>query len=156
MHLSPRFLGALAAVLVTGATGAVLGTVPPMRQSGLDDVLPEASGPSFAWDYRQERPPQDQYAIVTPEGRFEVDELLDRGLYRSRYPEYADAGPVEDAPVELDAAYAVKAPPELAAAIDYAEMPPPENAVAEAPPQVAEVTPRIVNVAAELARQRAE
>ena len=46
MRLSPQFMGGVGAVLVTVASGAVLGTVPDMRQVVLDEVLPEASGPS--------------------------------------------------------------------------------------------------------------
>jgi hypothetical protein len=84
MRTSPALLGAIAAVLVTGvACGAELGKVPPMRQAGIDTVLPESRTPAALWEPRFVRPAQDQYAIDTPEGRFEVHELSDRGLYRT-------------------------------------------------------------------------
>lgn len=163
MRPSPRFLGAVTAVLVTGVgSGALIGNVPPIRQIGLEDVIPEARHVASA--FPQEPAPRDQYPIETPEGRFEIEELSERGLYRNaRFAwSYAYDDP---ASLELEAAYAQvpDAPPaaELPTVTeadetvaDPAADPPPEAADAQTGPAVASAGPRIVDVAAELAEQR--
>jgi hypothetical protein len=85
MQLSPRLLGAAAAVLLAGVSGgAVLGKVPQMQQRGVQEMLPQASVVHFESPQQASLP--DHYPIVTPQGRFEVHELRDRGLYRqARY-----------------------------------------------------------------------
>lgn len=88
MRFTPRVLGAVAAILVTGiASGAIIGDVPPMTRLAQQDLLPEAN--TIAIDYRQDRDLPDHYPLVTPQGRFEVYELADRGLYsQARYAPY--------------------------------------------------------------------
>jgi hypothetical protein len=161
MQPTPRFLGALAAGLVAAvAGGAVIGTVPPMKQRGWAQSLPEPD----EWQIVRTQPDHDypdQYPIVTPEGRFEVAELSSRGLYRTaRYaahyayddayvyvpePGYPDPGGPDPA-----------APPEVAgepggASAIPAVASPPEPASPPAAPAVASAGPRIIDVAAELA-----
>lgn len=99
MQVSPRLLGAGAAVLLAGvASGAVIGKVPPMRYLAQDDLLPQAEAGALAWTPPSALP--DHYPIVTPEGRFEVYQLADRGLYRQA--RYAADYPVEAYAVEPD------------------------------------------------------
>ncbi len=157
MELSPRVLGALAAALVAGvAGGAVLGKVPPMQRMDGADPLADARPVPPADEL--ELAPQDQDPIVTREGRFEVARLSDRGLYRNRRysPVFAVGGydASADAVAAASRAAAEPEPPapvgeviEIAAA--------PEAAAASAEPQsasaTAEVTPRSVDVTAQLA-----
>jgi hypothetical protein len=154
MQIEPRVLGAVAAAVVLGvSSGAVLGKVPEMRH---DDYLARLAEnrPSAPMPFEQEQAKQDQYALITDEGRFEVSQLSDRGLYRNvRYSPAFAVGAWDD---YLDAAahYDTGAQPSshaesgvIEVAADGAAMP------VEALPQMAvnEVTPRIINVTAELA-----
>jgi len=164
MQPSPRILGAVAAGLITAVvSGSVLGTVPPMRHSRVADFLPEAGGFQAGPSQSAVDLP-DQYPIVTPEGRFEVAQLSERGLFRTmRYARsYAYAEPADGAlaagyaeePAPEDAAQpAVAEPAEGVIAIADAE-PAPEAADAAAAPELAAAGPRIIDVAAELAERR--
>ncbi len=154
MYLSPRLLGAGAAVLFVGiASGAVIGKVPPMKHLAQDYLLPQAGGGELARTPSSALP--DHYPIVTPEGRFEVYELSDRGLYRTAryaeayypaayYPEdyaafdeYADdAGGWADAPVAPSVAPAAIAATREAAPAALVAPPVPERADDDAAPAV--------------------
>lgn len=105
MRLAPKIAFAAAVIAIGGATGgAVIGA-----QIGDAEILQRARiggerpGYDFQADYNApglartaERPP-DQYALETPEGRFEVGELRNRGLYRNRrYSDYDAALAAED------------------------------------------------------------
>jgi hypothetical protein len=164
MDLSPRLLGVSAAVLVAGiAAGAALGTVPPMQQRGTAEWLPEARPVAFA--HRRQADLPDHYPLVTRAGTIEVHELGERGLYRQAryawrqldayYPEEEDwAGHDSDAVAEPQPAVVYAAATDTGA--PSWRQPEPEAATAPLEPvgaAVAEVTPRIVDVAAELARR---
>jgi hypothetical protein len=153
MELSPRVLGVGAAVLVAGILGgAALGTVPPMQQRGVQDMLPEAR--PVAADHRAQGDLPDHYPLVTRAGRFEVHELGERGLYSQARYAYRDAyayyseGDWDQAGYEAD--FAAEQEPTVVAATE----PPADDPTAPlepAGPAVAEVTPRIIDVAAQLA-----
>jgi hypothetical protein len=163
MDLSPRLLGVSAAVLVAGiAAGAALGTVPPMQQRGTAEWLPEARPVAFA--HRPQADLPDHYPLVTRTGTIEVHELGERGLYRQAryawrqldayYPEEdgTDAGYAPREGAAQEQPVAVMAQAQGAASWER------ESGAATAPLEpvgaaVAEVTPRIVDVAAELARR---
>jgi len=163
MRPSPQFLGALAAVLVAGVTGgAMLGKVPPMRQIGLTDMFPTAHGPSYAGMQFADGPaPPDQYAIVTPEGRFEIEELSDRGLYRAQRVAWDRAYP-EPVYVDLAAAYQQVSYTQPDEPLDLAEPATIDDApAAEEPAEVTREQPalassgfRVIDVTAELAARR--
>lgn len=169
MHVSPRVLGVASLVLVAGvASGAVIGKVPPMKYLAAQYYLPQAADGAFAWS--EQKPLPDHYPIVTPEGRFEVYQLAERGLYRqARYapqyyaPQYYDfeaeaAELAYDAPATADDHLATAAvePIELAAPATIEPVPQVEPApMAEEPEVVARPagSSRIIDVAAELAAQ---
>ena len=154
MHTSPGLLGVSAVVLIAGiAGGVVLGTVPPMQQQGARDMLPQGQTVALAEGAQSAFP--DHYPLITRAGRFEVHELGERGLYsQPRYgarEAYAYYTAEEWNEAGFDsAAAAVPVVAEPAPAIEsHAE----DHATPLAPigPTVAEVTPRIVDVAAALA-----
>lgn len=163
MELSPRVLGVSAAVLVAGILGgAALGTVPPMQQRGVLDSLPEAR--TLAFDHRAQGDLPDHYPLITRTGRFEVHELGERGLYsqaryayRNVYAYYPEEEGVEDGyqsdyAVGLEPAALASAEPETWRAAPVEPMADDPTAPLEpVGPAVAEVTPRIIDVAAELA-----
>ena len=152
MRPSPRFLGTVAAVLFAGVTGgAVLGTVPPMRQLGLAEMFPPPSGPAYPWQSDRGRPPPDQYAIVTPEGRFEIEELSVRGLYRAQQLTWDRAFP-EPAYAELDVGYVEVPAAQLAEPL--ATTPSPEAPDPQPEPALAATGMRVIDVTAELAARR--
>ena len=164
MRVSPGILGAGAAVLVAGVTaGNAFGTVPPMQMRGMHELLPQArtvayaAGPGTAWP--------DHYPLITAAGRFEVHELGERGLYSQARYSYRNAYlaayyPVEEAEPGYDLAWAaegeparvVEDAPEVVEVAVY-EAPQPADGAPAAPAGavVAQVTPRMIDVAAELA-----
>ena len=93
----------------------MIGKVPPIQPMGIETVLPQAN--IVAIDYRQDRALPDHYPLVTPQGRFEVHELADRGLYsQARYAPYPyDDYEAELARAELEAAYEAETEPRAAA-----------------------------------------
>lgn len=100
MDLAPKIACALAVIAIGGATGgavvgAQIGQSPILQRDGIGGERP-------SYDFQAEYDegirsgsafddPPDQYAIQTPEGRFEVGELRDRGLYRNRRRSAYDA-----------------------------------------------------------------
>jgi hypothetical protein len=165
MNLSPGILGVSAAVLIAGvAGGAMFGAVPPMQQRGIHELLPEARTVAIAYRPQGELP--DHYPLITRAGRYEVEELGERGLYSQRrynyravyadyYPQdvYVDDGrsyEAELADAELAVARGVSAAPD--AGSQQATAADAENAPLEpVGPAVAEVSARYIDVAAELA-----
>ena len=157
MQLSPWILGAGPAVLIAGvAGGAALGTVPPMQQRGVHELLPQAREIAFAGQPQADLP--DHYPLITRAGRFEVGDLALRGLYSQARYNYHRGWYAATDPADLgfDSVTAVEADPvvmvELAPDIDWS--PPaesPEESIAPVGATVAEVTPRVIDVAAELA-----
>jgi hypothetical protein len=163
MDLSPRVLGVSALVLLAGILGgAALGTVPPIQQRGVTEWLPEAR--TLAFDHRAHGDLPDHYPLVTRAGTFEVHELGERGLYSqarysyrdayaSYYPEdeWAEDGYEGDYAAEMQPAVAIAAEPAAGAASWEREADEATAPLEPVGPAVAEVTPRIVDVAAELA-----
>lgn len=79
------FVGACAAVLLGAVTGASIDTTPLERRGDAGDLIsrPEASAAEFEANAEPQALP-DHYPLITPQGRFEVEELRLRGLYRNR------------------------------------------------------------------------
>jgi len=157
MRPSPQFLGALAAVLIAGISGgAVLGKVPPMRQVGVADMFPAAHVQPGGWPRADGPPPPDQYAIVTPEGRFEIEELSDRGLYRAQRVAW-DRAWEQTAYAQADAGYEQASYTEAVQPLDLTEPATVEdaaNAEPEPQPALASSGFRVIDVTAELAARR--
>lgn len=89
MTTKPWFLGACAAACIAGAVGgATMPTSPKQDRSDILDEIPqhEIAMPS-AEQARKMIAPRNHYALETPEGRIEVAELSEHGLYRDRHRE---------------------------------------------------------------------
>lgn len=163
-------VAAAAAALAGAVSGAAIDKTPLQRGADAWDQLPryEIGESDFAaLEARRDTP--DHYPIVTPQGRFEVAELRDRGLYRNRrfgmqwtsdWPEYPEPAyevaaadyeylPPEPAPRRpvLAPASASETASERAPAILAANA---EPLAGEAAPAI-EVRPRTIDVAATLA-----
>ena len=86
MKATPMFLGACALVSIAGVvSGATINTDPIQRGSvGMDQI--NRPGIDFASDngLSDQVAPPDHYAINTPQGRFDVAELSNRGIYSQR------------------------------------------------------------------------
>jgi hypothetical protein len=86
MKATPLFLGACALVSIAGVvSGATINTHPIQRGSvGMNQI--NRPGIDFASDngLSDQVAPPDHYAISTPEGRFDVAELSNRGIYAQR------------------------------------------------------------------------
>lgn len=83
MKATPLFLGACALASIAGALSGATTNTTPIQNGGIGmDMLPERA---FAFASHGNALPDaalpDQYAIVTPAGRFDVGELATRGLY---------------------------------------------------------------------------
>ncbi|HEY6817670.1 MAG TPA: hypothetical protein VI168_19205 [Croceibacterium sp.] len=148
MQLSPGILGAGAAVLVAGiAAGDALGTVPPMQPRGVAELLPQARTVAFAGRFEGDLP--DHYPLITRSGRYEVHELGERGLYSQARFGYRQRYLAAHYPTEAESAPALEtAPADVAGLAPEPDDPAP---LAPAGPAVAKVTPRMIDVAAELA-----
>lgn len=147
MRIEPRLLGAMAVALALGTTGgAVLGKVPAMHRDGIAELIPGQPQDEEQPDALANQAP-DHYALVTREGRFGVSQLSDRGLYRNfRYsPDFAVGAydqyvAAAEQPVAVEpSGEVIEVSSELAPAEPHSSM------------EVAEVTPRVIDVAAELA-----
>lgn len=106
MTALPKIACAIAVIALGGATGgavigAQIGQAPILQRAGVGGERPSYD---FEGDYNRgvaarpnaERPP-DRYALETPEGRVEIAELRQRGLYRNRrYSDYDRALAAED------------------------------------------------------------
>lgn len=162
MQVSPGVLGVSAAVLVVGvAAGAAFGSVPPMQQRGVHEFLPEAR--TVAIDYPERDDLPDHYPLITRNGRVEVHELGERGLYsqaRYSYRQLDAYYPVEIDDHGHDTAIAAAAEPALArvpepGSDDAMRLEPASDKrgapLAPVGRAVAEVTPRMIDVQAELA-----
>ncbi|MGX7953148.1 hypothetical protein ACWPM1_11360 [Tsuneonella sp. HG249] len=150
MRVKPTFLGACALVSIAGAVGGATINTQPIQRAGIgSEMLPRTD---FAFDpsddgLPREAPPE-HYAMNTPEGRIEVAELADRGLYsqqRFGWSEVAYEPPPPPAWPEPSGEWTT----EVASAepgIDQEPARPPEEMPREEP-----VNPRIIDVSAELA-----
>jgi hypothetical protein len=126
-----------------------------MSQPAVLDTPPAQATP-IAWDAPSAQATPDHYAIVTPEGRFEVSQLSDRGLYRSaRYSAVMDFAHNIDAPPAPPPAAEPTAPANTAApdrqvlVYDATEAP---DAEGPPEPQLADASgARVIDVAVELA-----
>ena len=150
MQVTPLFLGACALASIAGAVGGATIDTRPIQKAGIgSEMLPVAHFAADASDsgLPQAAPP-DQYAMNTPDGRIEIPELATRGLYSQQRFGWREAS-FEPAPLpawpepegEWD-----RSSPEIAPAADEAIEPSPE-----ALPSSDGVTPRVIDVAAELA-----
>lgn len=168
MERTHMAVGAFAVALAGAITGASINTT-PIHDSigGLTIASLHPAPASSPADYARVAAPVDQYALVTPQGRFEVGELRDRGLYSQarfggewrgafyREPAYdvipADYRYVDEQPGPAPAA----ADPQPAAPA----LPPPKVTVADAKPLAPPkeqpialpVQPRMIDVSAVLA-----
>jgi hypothetical protein len=180
---SPRLIASACAAALLGAmTGASIATEPLERGIDAWDHLPQPDIDGEEADRLSEaKALPDHYPLVTPQGRFEVAELRDRGLYRNRrfaiddywidspepaYElaadyEYIPADSYEPAPVRTAAEARAAARASLEASPQEAG--PPVLAVAEAeplaPPSVSRPpslagAPRVIDVSAELAARQ--
>lgn len=79
------FVGACAAALLGAITGASMNTSPLERGVGAWEQIPRHEASVSEFDAEAQRPAlPDHYPLITPQGRFEVGELRQRGLYRNR------------------------------------------------------------------------
>ena len=139
----------------------MLGSVPPMRQAGLADMFPTASVQPGQWPRAAGPPPPDHYAIVTPEGRFEIEELSDRGLYRAQRTAWQQAWS-QTAYAQLHDGYEQASydgstePLDLTepATLEDAPAAEPAAEAAKEPPALASSGFRVIDVTAELAARR--
>ncbi|MGN6496467.1 MAG: hypothetical protein ACTHK5_03890 [Tsuneonella sp.] len=82
MERSHMVVGVCAVALAGAATGASINTTPIHDAIGGLTIASQHPAPAPGPDaYARDAAPVDQYALVTPQGRFEVGELRDRGLY---------------------------------------------------------------------------
>lgn len=105
MQATPLFIGACVLASIGGiVSGATINTQPLQRAGiGMDEI----NRPAVAFDpsdngLSDQVALPDHYALKTPEGRFEVAELSNRGLYAQRRFGWREAvwSPPEDTFVE--------------------------------------------------------
>ena len=85
MALSARLTVATLVIAIAGVTsGALIGQTPMLEPTSIGQATPQRSSPVIASSTRPDVRLPNHYAIETPEGRFEVEELSTRGLYRNR------------------------------------------------------------------------
>ena len=98
MNAKPLIVGALLLAPVIGAVaGQGMSTEPIMSATDLSATLPQT--PAIAMgDAATRTTPRlpDHYAMETPEGRVDVDELAMRGRYANRYEPYQHWQPEVD------------------------------------------------------------
>jgi hypothetical protein len=131
-----------------------------MSQPAALTAAPAAATAPIAWNARVEPPHPDHYAMITPEGRIEVSQLAEHGLYRAAryapvmaYTRNVDAPPAASPPPVAPAAAPAPpapAPDRQVLVYDTTEAP---NAQAPAQPQLADASggARMIDVSAELA-----
>lgn len=149
MQVRPLFLGACALVSIAGAVSGATTNTRPIQNAGIGSaMLPQ---PEFAFDPADSGMPQaalpDHYAMTTPEGRIEVAELATRGLYAQQRFGWREASyePAPPPPLpEPESQWAERPVDGVPAAGE------PAAPAFDAPPETA-VTPRTIDVAAELA-----
>lgn len=149
MQVTPMFLGACAFASIAGAVGGATINTQPIQQAGIGSaMLPQ---PEFAFDQTDDGLPQmalpDHYAMNTPDGRIEVAELATRGLYAQQRFGWREASyePPPPPPLpEPQSEWAERGTEDEPALVDRAQPTPDE-------PAETSVTPRVIDVAAELA-----
>jgi hypothetical protein len=144
------FLSACAFASIAGAVGGATINTSPIQKAGIgSEMLPQAD---FAFDPADsglpEAAPPDHYAMTTPAGRVEVAELSTRGLYAQQRFGWREASFEPPPPPEWPEPQGEwdRTAPESVRA--YGE---PEPAAPPAPAEPDAVTPRTIDVAAELA-----
>ena len=99
MQVAPLLLGGAIFAAVAGAvTGTAMQTTPIRNHSSVADIVPRhiASKPSYDLARKSANLP-DQYAMITPEGRIEVEELAMRGRYAGQRDElFSHIDPLPD------------------------------------------------------------
>jgi hypothetical protein len=150
MQAKPLFLGACALASIAGAISGATTNTRPIQKAGIgSELLPRAeisSDPGDLWRAQPALP--DHYAMTTPDGRVEVAELATRGLYAQqrfgwREADYEPAPPPPlPEPQSEWAGRPVEGEPAFA---------PPAARSSQEPAQPASVSPRVIDVAAELA-----
>jgi hypothetical protein len=167
MERSHMVVGACAVALAGAITGASINTTPIHDSIGGFAIASQHPAPVSPPDaYARVAAPVDQYALVTPQGRVEVGELRDRGLYSQarfggawrdavyREPAYdvvpADYRYVDEQPDAAPAAAPLPAapalPPPKVKAVNAAPLVP-----AQEQPIAIPVQPRMIDVSAVLA-----
>lgn len=153
MKATPLFLGACALASIAGAVGGTTINTSPLQGAGIGSaMIAHRAVVADASDYsHQQEILPDHYALTTPEGRIEVSDLANRGLYAQQRYGWRTASyeePVEPAfaPENLEDHGLEEAVP-LPDNIHEAEEPPLDLAT----PTNVQVTPRMIDVAAVLA-----
>ncbi|ANY21251.1 hypothetical protein A6F68_02761 [Tsuneonella dongtanensis] len=116
MKATPLFLGACVLASIAGAVGGATTNTTPIQNGGIGmDMLPQQT---IAFDPADSGQPQaalpDQYAIVTPAGRFEVGELSTRGLYAQQRFAWREAAYSPPAEPLFEEEHSPSANPEMA------------------------------------------
>ncbi len=167
MKATPLFLGACALASITGVVSGASINTQPIQHAGIG--MDEIARPEIAFDagdtgLSDQVALPDHYALRTPEGRFEVGELSNRGLYAQRRFGWRDATwspPPEPAFSEpqADPEWSASAD-DLAAEAAPAIVPLPAtatsaNAMQDNAPQASTPPgqPRVIDVQSELARR---
>lgn len=150
MQAKSLFLGACALASIAGAISGATTNTRPIQKAGIgSELLPRgeiSSDPDGLWPAQPALP--DHYAMTTPDGRVEVAELATRGLYAQQRFGWREAGyeppplPPLPEPQSEWAGRAVEGEPAFAE---------PAAPPTQEPAQPAAVTPRVIDVAAELA-----
>ena len=153
MKATPLFLGACALASIVGAVGGTTINTSPLQGAGLGSaMIAQRAVVADASDYgHQQEILPDHYAMTTPEGRIDVSDLANRGLYaQQRYgwqtATYEEPVEPELAPENLED-LGLEEPASLPDNAHEAAGPPLDLAT----PTNVQVTPRMIDVAAVLA-----
>ena len=148
MQTKLLFLGACAFAAAAGAVGGAAIDTTPITRAGLGGGIVPRDSTALAQrdDAAAHMVLPEHYAMTTPEGRIKVAELANRGLYAQRrfgwnaaaYQAPPEQTFLDETPIPTQPEDATLAPP------------PPVEPVAVPAGAAGEVTPRIINVAAEL------
>lgn len=149
MQIKPVFLGACVLASIAGAIGGATINTRPIQRAGVGAQMPPAA--AIAFDPSDSGLPvyalPEHYPMTTPEGRIEVAELSTRGLFSQERFGWRDASyapPPSHAWPEPRGEWSI----EPAAGSAPGEPPAP---LSERPPSPPPVTPRVIDVAAEVA-----
>jgi hypothetical protein len=150
MQRSHLVVGACAAAVAGALSGAAIDTTPVERGiDGWDHIAQRQFSESELAAVADDQPSlPDHYPLITPQGRFEVGELRDRGLYRNR--RFGAAAGWDDWPEPSEPAYAV-------ASAEYRYLPDETDPPATRPASQTERPPAVLATGTEpLARQDGE
>jgi hypothetical protein len=149
MQAKPLFLCACAFASIAGAVGGTTTNTTPIQKARIgSEMLPQAS---IEFDRADSGLPEvalpDHYAMTTPEGRVEVAALATRGLYAQQRFGWDEASydiPEAPAPEPVSQVEPLESHGEPAYREEDPARPEPSG-------DRQEITPRIIDVAAELA-----